>query len=76
MGTVGEGLGALLVLMLVLGFMAYTQAPKHWQTPLGFIAIVFVWMPAGLLLLALFKEPLLLIPAVFILGAVMVSKRA
>lgn len=75
MGTVTEGVAALVVLMVVLGFMAYTQAPKQWQTPLGFGLIVFGFMPAGLLLVAFFKEPLLLIPAVFILGSLM-AKRA
>lgn len=74
MATDQEGLAALFVIMLIIGFMAYTQAPKHWQTTTGFLIIVFGWVPAGLLLITLLKEPLLLIPSVFICAALMARR--
>lgn len=71
-----EEIAATVVLFSVLGALAYTQAPRHWQTGLGFLMIVFGWMPVVVLGLCIFKQPGILIPAVFILGAVMAGKRA
>lgn len=63
-----EDIAALAVLCTIAGFFAYTQAPKHWQTTGGFLLIVFGWMPAGILALCIMKQPVILIPAVFVLG--------
>jgi hypothetical protein len=63
-----EEIAATVVLFSVLGFLAYTQVPRHWQTPLGFLLIVFGWMPAAVIVFCIMKEPGLLIPAVFVLG--------
>lgn len=63
-----EEIAATVVLFSVLGLLAYTQVPRHWQTPLGLLLIVFGWIPAAALVLGIMKEPGLLIPAVFVLG--------
>lgn len=63
-----EDFAAIAVLCTVIGFFAYTQVPKHWQTLTGFLLIVFGWMPAAILVISIMKQPALLIPAVFVLG--------
>lgn len=69
-----EDFAALGILITIIGFFAYTQAPAHWQTPLGFGLIVFGWVPAGLVVLTLLKHPAIMLPALFILG-ILVSQR-
>lgn len=69
-----EDFAALGVLITIIGFLVYTQVPRHWQTPLGFTLIVFGWVPAGLIVLALLKHPAIMAPALFILG-ILVSQR-
>lgn len=63
-----EDFAALAVLCTVVGVFAYTQAPRHWQTLTGFLLIVFGWMPAAILVICIMKQPVLLVPAVFVLG--------
>lgn len=63
-------LAALCIIITILGFCVYTQVPKHWQTKIGFLVIVFGWMPAALIGFSLFKQPALLIPAALIAGIV------
>lgn len=67
-------IGAALVMMFVVSCFIYAVAPPHWQSPLGFLIIMFGWLPAGLVLLAILAQPALLIPAVFILGILMVGR--
>lgn len=71
-----EDFAALGVLITILGFFAYTQAPRHWQTPLGFALIVFGWVPAGLIAIALLKHSAIMAPALFILGILVSQRRA
>ena len=66
-----EDFGALAVLITIAAFFAYTQAPRHWQGIMGFLLIVFGWVPLALLAILVLKEPAFLIPAVFVLGIVM-----
>ena len=63
-----EDFAAIAVLCTVIGFFAYTQVPKHWQTLAGFLLIVFGWMPAAIVVLCIMKQPVLLVPAVFVIG--------
>ncbi len=63
-----EDFAALAVLLIIIGFFAYTQAPRHWQTGIGFLLIVFGWIPLAIIGICIMKEPVLLIPAVFVLG--------
>lgn len=70
-----EDFAALGVLVTIIGFFAYTQAPRHWQTVTGFLLIVFGWMPVVLIVICIMKQPVLLIPAVFVLGVFTVSRR-
>lgn len=70
-----EDFAALFVILTIVGFFAYTQAPRHWQTVTGFLLIVFGWMPVILIGICIMKEPALLIPAVFVLGVFTVSRR-
>lgn len=70
-----EDFAALFVILTIVGFCAYTQAPRHWQTLPGFLLIVFGWMPVILIGICIMKEPVLLIPAVFVLGVFTVSRR-
>lgn len=70
-----EDFGALAVLMAIAGAFAYTQAPRHWQNLLGFLLIVFGFLPLVLASLVVLKEPALLVPAVFLLGIVMAWRR-
>lgn len=70
-----EEIAATVVLFSVLGFLAYSQAPRHWQTGLGFLLIVFGWMPVAVLGLCIVKEPVILIPAIFVVGTVMAYRK-
>jgi len=66
---------ALGLFMVGIGFVSYCMAPTHWQTPLGFLLIVIGIVPAGLLVLTLLAKPAILIPVVFVMGALMASRR-
>ncbi len=70
-----EEIAAAVFLFSVLGFLAYTQAPRHWQTLAGFLIIVFGWIPLAFLVIGILKNPVFLIPAVFCLGFVMASRK-
>lgn len=70
-----EDFAALGVLATIVGVFIYCQAPRHWQNLTGFLIIVFGWMPLAILGLCVIKEPVLLIPTVFIIGCVTVSRR-
>lgn len=71
-----QDLAALAILLTIIGLFAYTHAPKHWQTPLGFLLITFGWAPLGVLAVTLLKHPLLLVPAAFVLGAALIPRRS
>lgn len=70
-----EDFAGAMVLFTVLGFLAYTQAPRHWQTGLGFLIIVFGWIPAAFIVVSIVKEPVIAIPAAFVIGALTISRR-
>lgn len=70
-----EDFAALGVLVTIIGVFAYCQAPKHWQSPMGFLLIVFGWAPVVIIGMCIIKEPVLLIPAAFVVGCVTVSRR-
>jgi hypothetical protein len=70
-----EDFAALGVLLTIIGFFAYTQAPRHWQGLGGFLLITFGWVPLAVLVICLLKQPVLLIPAVFVLGVFTVSRK-
>lgn len=57
------GLG---VLATVLGGLIYTQVPPHWQGLRGFLLIVFGWLPLGLLVVSLIKQPGIMIPVLIV----------
>lgn len=59
----------LAVLLTVIGAFVYTQVPPHWQSLGGFLLIVFGWLPLGLLLACIFKAPVLMVPALVVLVA-------
>ncbi len=70
-----EEIAGTTVLFTVLGFLAYTQAPRHWQTLGGFLLIVFGWIPAAFLVISIVKEPVIAIPTAFVIGALTISRR-
>lgn len=70
-----EDFAALAVLLTICGFFAYTQAPRHWQGLGGFLLISFFWVPVAILGICIMKQPVLLIPAAFVLGVLTVSRR-
>lgn len=70
-----EDFAALGVLLTIAGFFAYTQAPRHWQGLGGFLLITFFWVPVAILGICIMKQPVLLIPAAFVLGVFTVSRR-
>lgn len=66
------GLGVLLT---VIGAFIYTQVPPHWQGLGGFLLIVFGWLPLGLLALCLFKAPVMMIPALIVVVALIAPRK-
>jgi hypothetical protein len=70
-----EDFAALGVLLTIAGFFAYTQAPRHWQGLGGFLLITFGWLPVAILGICIVKQPVLLVPAVFVLGVFTASRR-
>ena len=69
-----ETISAVVIMLILIGGFAYCMAPPHWQTPLGFLLIAFGWMPVALVILAMLAMPAILIPAVFILGALLIGR--
>lgn len=65
------GLGVLLT---IIGAFIYTQVPRHWQGFGGFLLIVFGWLPLFLLVVCLFKAPVLLVPALIVLVALIAPR--
>ena len=70
-----EDFAALGVLLTIAGFFVYTQVPRHWQGLGGFLLITFGWIPVAILGICIMKQPVLLIPAAFVLGVFTVSRR-
>ncbi len=70
-----EEIAGAIVLFTVLGLLAYTQAPRHWQTVGGFFLIVFGWMPVAFIVICIVKEPVIAIPAAFLVGASTISRK-
>lgn len=65
------GLGVLLT---IIGTFVYTQVPAHWQTLGGFLLIVFGWLPLGILAICVFKAPVILVPALIVLVALIAPR--
>jgi len=65
------GLGVLLT---IIGAFIYTQVPAHWQTLGGFLLIVFGWLPLGILAICVFKAPVILVPALIVLVALIAPR--
>lgn len=70
-----EDFAALGVLLTIAGFAVYTQVPKHWQGLGGFFLITFFWVPVAILGICIIKQPVLLVPAAFVLGVFTISRR-
>lgn len=70
-----EVIGSVAIMLVLVGVFIYCMMPPVWQNPLGFLLIVAGIVPAGLVVLTLLAKPALLIPAVFIMGALMASRR-
>lgn len=70
-----EDFAALGVLLTIAGLFVYTQVPRHWQGLGGFLLITFGWIPVAILGVCIMKQPVLLIPAAFVLGVFTVSRR-
>jgi predicted membrane channel-forming protein YqfA (hemolysin III family) len=66
------GLG---VLATVIGAFIYTQVPPHWQSLGGFLLIVFGWLPVGILAICLFKAPVMMVPALIVVVALIAPRK-
>lgn len=69
-----EAIAASVIMFALIGAFAYCMAPTHWQTPLGFLIIAFCFVPAALAVVAILAYPAILIPAVFILGIMIIGR--
>ena len=67
---------ALGIICLLAGAFAYSVAPGHWQTPMGFAIIVIGFVPAGLVALVLLSNPAVLIPAALVMGFLFAQRRS
>jgi hypothetical protein len=65
------GLGVVLT---IIGAFIYTQVPAHWQSLGGFLLIVFGWLPVGILAICLFKAPVMMIPALIVVVALIAPR--
>lgn len=71
-----EDLGAFALTSLLIGVFAYCMAPREWQTLTGMTVIVAGAVPVLWLALTILSVPAFIIPAAFILGALVSQRRA